>query len=188
MPSVFTHAVAGAAMSTLAPHRFRGLRLGIVLSIVAALPDVDVFAFGSGSPTHMCSGIVAFLIHCPSRFSSRSSCGVGSLAARPSCHDRVGGCSSSFFSRARLTASSMRSPVLGWASGSSSRSGMSGISSLGRPILTSPLWLPVGLMVAQTALARRTAERGMSPSRCSRRGPRGLGTCPMARAARLGPP
>lgn len=44
MPSAFTHAFAGAALSTLAPRRFRGAALGVTLAAVAALPDLDAVA------------------------------------------------------------------------------------------------------------------------------------------------
>jgi inner membrane protein len=50
MPSAITHAFTGAAISTLAPRRFRGMKLGIALSVAAALPDLDVLAFRFGIP------------------------------------------------------------------------------------------------------------------------------------------
>jgi inner membrane protein len=50
MPSEFTHAVAGAAISTVAPSRFRGWRLAVVLALAAAVPDADVIAFRFGIP------------------------------------------------------------------------------------------------------------------------------------------
>jgi inner membrane protein len=53
MPTAFTHAFAGAAISTVAPRRFRGPRLAAGLALLAALPDLDVVAFGFGIPyTH----------------------------------------------------------------------------------------------------------------------------------------
>jgi inner membrane protein len=50
MPSAITHAFVGGAISTLAPRRFRVLKLGIVLAVAAALPDLDVLAFRFGIP------------------------------------------------------------------------------------------------------------------------------------------
>src|SRR5215470_16358734 len=50
MPSAFTHAFAGATISTLAPRRFRGPKLGVVLAAAAALPDLDVLSFRFGIP------------------------------------------------------------------------------------------------------------------------------------------
>ena len=50
MPSALTHAFVGGAISTFAPRSFRGLKLGIVLAVAAALPDVDVLAFRFGIP------------------------------------------------------------------------------------------------------------------------------------------
>src|SRR5262249_7653195 len=50
MPSAFTHAFSGAAISVLAPERFRGGRLAFSLAVVAPLPDLDVLAFGFGIP------------------------------------------------------------------------------------------------------------------------------------------
>lgn len=50
MPSAFTHAFTGAAISLLAPREFRGPTLAVVLAGVAAMPDLDVVAFGFGIP------------------------------------------------------------------------------------------------------------------------------------------
>src|SRR5215475_4502264 len=50
MPSAFTHAFSGAAVSALAPRRFRGARLAFLLAAIAALPDLDVLAFRLGIP------------------------------------------------------------------------------------------------------------------------------------------
>ena len=50
MPSAITHALVGGALSTLAPRKFRGVRLGIVLAAAAAIPDLDVLAFRFGIP------------------------------------------------------------------------------------------------------------------------------------------
>jgi len=50
MPSAFTHAFVGAAVSTLAPREFRGVRLGAALAVAAALPDLDVVGFRFGIP------------------------------------------------------------------------------------------------------------------------------------------
>lgn len=50
MPTAFTHALCGAALSTLAPREFRGRALGTALAVVAALPDLDVLAFRFGIP------------------------------------------------------------------------------------------------------------------------------------------
>jgi inner membrane protein len=48
MPSLFTHAFVGAAISTLAPAGYRGLGLAAGLGALAALPDLDVVAFRFG--------------------------------------------------------------------------------------------------------------------------------------------
>ena len=48
MPTAFTHAFCGAAISTLAPRRFRGPKLTLGLAALAALPDLDVVAFRVG--------------------------------------------------------------------------------------------------------------------------------------------
>jgi inner membrane protein len=45
MPSAFTHALVGGAISTLAPREYRGVKLGLVLAAAAAVPDLDVLAF-----------------------------------------------------------------------------------------------------------------------------------------------
>jgi inner membrane protein len=50
MPTAFTHAFCGAALSALAPRKFRGLTLGATLAVVAAIPDLDVLAFRFGIP------------------------------------------------------------------------------------------------------------------------------------------
>jgi inner membrane protein len=50
MPSAFTHAFSGAAISTLAPRDVRGPRLAVGLATLAALPDLDVVAFRLGIP------------------------------------------------------------------------------------------------------------------------------------------
>jgi len=50
MPSALTHAFVGGAISTFAPRRFRGVKLGVVLAVAAALPDLDVLAFRVGIP------------------------------------------------------------------------------------------------------------------------------------------
>ncbi len=50
MPSAFTHAFTGAALSVLAPRPFRGPRLAAVLAGAAVLPDVDVVGFRFGIP------------------------------------------------------------------------------------------------------------------------------------------
>lgn len=50
MPSAITHALVGGAMATFAPRRFRSWKLGVVLAVTAALPDLDVLAFRFGIP------------------------------------------------------------------------------------------------------------------------------------------
>ncbi len=50
MPSAFTHAIVGAALTPLAPRPLRRLRLAVALAAVAALPDLDVVAFRFGIP------------------------------------------------------------------------------------------------------------------------------------------
>lgn len=50
MPTAFTHAFSGAAISALAPRRFRGPKLTLALAALAPLPDLDVVAFGLGIP------------------------------------------------------------------------------------------------------------------------------------------
>lgn len=50
MPSAITHAVTGAALSTLAPRRYRGVGLGVLLAALAAAPDLDVIGFRVGIP------------------------------------------------------------------------------------------------------------------------------------------
>jgi inner membrane protein len=50
MPSAFTHAVVGAALTPLAPRGLRTARLAAGLATLAALPDLDVLAFRFGIP------------------------------------------------------------------------------------------------------------------------------------------
>jgi inner membrane protein len=50
MPSLFTHAFTGAALSTLAPREVRGVELGAILAGIAALPDLDVIGLHFGIP------------------------------------------------------------------------------------------------------------------------------------------
>ena len=50
MPTAFTHALTGAAISLAAPRKARGFKLALVLAAVAALPDLDVIAFRVGIP------------------------------------------------------------------------------------------------------------------------------------------
>jgi inner membrane protein len=50
MPSAFTHAVVGAALTSLAPRPQRTARLAVELAVLAALPDLDVLAFAFGIP------------------------------------------------------------------------------------------------------------------------------------------
>lgn len=50
MPTAFTHAFSGAAISLLAPRQFRGPKLTLSLAAIAALPDLDVIAFRFGIP------------------------------------------------------------------------------------------------------------------------------------------
>src|SRR5579862_6474689 len=50
MPSAITHAFTGAAVSILAPRRFRGPSLALILAVAAAIPDLDVLAFAFGIP------------------------------------------------------------------------------------------------------------------------------------------
>jgi inner membrane protein len=41
VPSAFTHALCGAALSTFAPRRTRGVVVAMTLASIAALPDLD---------------------------------------------------------------------------------------------------------------------------------------------------
>lgn len=50
MPSLFTHAFTGAAISALAPRPYRSAILGATLAIAAALPDLDVIGHRLGIP------------------------------------------------------------------------------------------------------------------------------------------
>jgi inner membrane protein len=50
MPSAITHAFTGAAVSTLAPRRYRGTSLALILAAAAAIPDLDVLGFAYGIP------------------------------------------------------------------------------------------------------------------------------------------
>jgi inner membrane protein len=50
MPSAFTHAFVGAALTPLAPRPDRGARLAVELAVVSMLPDLDVIAFAFGIP------------------------------------------------------------------------------------------------------------------------------------------
>lgn len=50
MASAFTHAVTGAAISTLAPRPYRGVALAAALGVAAALPDLDVIGLRLGIP------------------------------------------------------------------------------------------------------------------------------------------
>jgi inner membrane protein len=50
MPSAFTHAFVGAALTPLAPPGMRRIRLVVELAAVSVLPDLDVMAFGLGIP------------------------------------------------------------------------------------------------------------------------------------------
>jgi inner membrane protein len=50
MPTAFTHGFSGAAISALAPRRFRGPKLTLALAALAALPDLDVVTFRLGIP------------------------------------------------------------------------------------------------------------------------------------------
>jgi inner membrane protein len=50
MPSAFTHAFVGAAAAELAPLPARRWPTGIAFAVLAALPDLDVVAFRLGIP------------------------------------------------------------------------------------------------------------------------------------------
>jgi inner membrane protein len=50
MPSAFTHAVAGAAIASLAPSPYRSVRLSLVAALAAVAPDLDVIGFRFGVP------------------------------------------------------------------------------------------------------------------------------------------
>ena len=51
MPTVITHAVSAAALTTAFPNRSVPRRLIILGGICAMAPDLDVFGFGSASVT-----------------------------------------------------------------------------------------------------------------------------------------
>ena len=42
MPTLITHAIAASALSTIAPDAVPRVRLGVVLAVLAMLPDLDV--------------------------------------------------------------------------------------------------------------------------------------------------
>jgi hypothetical protein len=50
MASAITHAVSGAAISTLAPRPYRGGTLAAVLALAAVAPDLDVIGLRLGIP------------------------------------------------------------------------------------------------------------------------------------------
>ena len=50
MPTVFAHALVGAAIGRVAPEPLPAARLAGVCSAAAVLPDADVIAFGLGIP------------------------------------------------------------------------------------------------------------------------------------------
>ena len=50
MASAFSHAVTGAAISTLAPRPYRGVALAAVLAVAAAAPDLDFIGMRLGVP------------------------------------------------------------------------------------------------------------------------------------------
>ena len=50
MPTAFTHAIVGAALSQAAPEGYSRWRLALVFAVVSVIPDLDVLAFGLGIP------------------------------------------------------------------------------------------------------------------------------------------
>jgi inner membrane protein len=50
MPTVFTHAVVGGAMTQIAPHGLPKWKVLLTLVVVAIVPDLDVIAFSLGIP------------------------------------------------------------------------------------------------------------------------------------------
>ena len=50
MATVITHALAAAALSTIAPKVLPRIRLGLVLGVLAVIPDLDVIGFRFGIP------------------------------------------------------------------------------------------------------------------------------------------
>jgi inner membrane protein len=50
MATAFTHGLVGAALYPLAPRELRRPKLGVVLAVVAMIPDLDVIAFRLGIP------------------------------------------------------------------------------------------------------------------------------------------
>jgi inner membrane protein len=185
MPSAFTHAVVGAAISTLAPRRFRGAKLAIVLAVAAAAPDADVLAFGFGIPYAHLLGHRGLTHSLP--FAFLVAVMLWSWLARGSLRSRAGGelfliillaCAShgvlDAFTDAGLGVgffvpfSDARfffpwRPIL-----TSPLSGREFFSAKGVAILRNEvewIWLPIGLMVGATALTRRLAQRGVANQR-----------------------